>query len=129
MELLLGWLLAACVVAVIAESRGRSGPRWFVISMLASPLIAIILIACLPNRRRERLARHRHEELMRALRPGYLSGPVETLVRQAARQGHRSPVKILDEPSAGQSALNLIKGAAIVICFFVFAALTVMNMH
>jgi hypothetical protein len=126
-ELLLGWLIAACVIAVIAESRGRSGPRWLVISVLASPLIAVVLVACLPNLRRERVEGHRHK-LMRALRPGY-PGPVEALIRQAARRGHRSPVTILDEPSAGQSALNLIKGAAIVICFFVFAALTVMNMH
>src|SRR5690242_16731557 len=100
MDLLLGWLIAACVVAVIAGSRGRGGARWFVISMFASPLIAIILVPCLPNRRRQRIERYGHDKVMRTLRPGN-SSPVEAFIREATRHGHGSPVTIHGKSSAG----------------------------
>jgi hypothetical protein len=96
--------------------------------MLASPLIAIILVPCLPNLRRPRIERYRHGEVMR-MRLGNASGPVEAFIREATRHGHCSPVKIRGKSSAGQSALNLITGAAIVIGFLVFAALAVVNIR
>jgi hypothetical protein len=127
MDLLLGWLIAACVVAVIAGNRGRNVVRWFIISLLASPLIAIILVPCLPNVRRQRIERYRHGGVMR-MRPGNGS-PVEAFIREAKRHGHGSPVTMHGKSSAGQSALKLVTGAAIVIGFLVFAALSVVNIR
>jgi hypothetical protein len=49
------WLLLAFVVAIAANSRGRSGAGWFVLSVILSPLIGLILVLVLPNLRHERL--------------------------------------------------------------------------
>ena len=43
------WLLFALVVAIIASNRGRSGFLWFLLSVVISPLLALILVLVLPN--------------------------------------------------------------------------------
>ena len=42
------WLLASSVVGVVAGPRGRSRLAWFTISLLISPVLALILIVGLP---------------------------------------------------------------------------------
>src|SRR6185436_6926933 len=43
------WFLFAVVVGVIAGARGRSGIGWFILAVIISPLLALILVALLPN--------------------------------------------------------------------------------
>lgn len=50
MEIVIGWLICAIVVAVIASNRGRSGFGWFLIAALLSPLIGLILVLVFPKR-------------------------------------------------------------------------------
>jgi hypothetical protein len=54
MELIFIWLTLialSIVVGVAANTRGRSGGGWFLLSMLISPLIAGLLVLALPSRR------------------------------------------------------------------------------
>jgi hypothetical protein len=53
MELFFFWLIFAIVVGAVASARGRSGPGWFLLSMIISPLLGVILVALLPSRRGE----------------------------------------------------------------------------
>lgn len=48
------WFLLAFVPAIIASKKGRSGLRWFVVSLFFSPIIASIVVACLPSLKEER---------------------------------------------------------------------------
>jgi len=73
MELILFYLVLAVVVGVAASARDRSGGGWFLLAVITSPLIAGVLVLLLPNRRRERLDRERHLELLRAVNPDYQS--------------------------------------------------------
>ena len=45
------WLIFCVIVGVIADSRGRFGFGWFLLSILITPLLALILVALLPNLR------------------------------------------------------------------------------
>ena len=42
------WIVLCFFIAGGASSRGRSGVGWFFISALLSPVIAIIMLVCLP---------------------------------------------------------------------------------
>ena len=50
MEWIIFWLIACVVVAVIANSRNRTGIGWFFLSALISPVLGLILVVCLPPR-------------------------------------------------------------------------------
>jgi hypothetical protein len=51
MEFFIGWLLCAGIVGVIAQhARGRNGGGWFLLALVISPLLAFILVMCLPKR-------------------------------------------------------------------------------
>jgi YD repeat-containing protein len=51
MEFLFGWLMFSIAVGVIAAyGRGRSGGGWFLLSLLISPLLAGIIVLCLPKK-------------------------------------------------------------------------------
>lgn len=47
MDVLAIWVGGAIVVAIIANSRGRDPGRWFALALLASPLLAVILVMAL----------------------------------------------------------------------------------
>ena len=49
MEWVLFWLMFAIVVGIIANSRNRSGFGWFLLSVLITPVLALILVLCLPR--------------------------------------------------------------------------------
>jgi hypothetical protein len=49
MEIFLGWLIFAVVVAIGAAARGRSGVGWFFLSVLISPLLSVLLLLLLPK--------------------------------------------------------------------------------
>jgi hypothetical protein len=52
LELLFFWIVFAIVVAVAANTRGRSALGWFLLAVIISPLIAGLLVLALPNRAR-----------------------------------------------------------------------------
>jgi len=39
-----GWILLSFIMIFLAKSKGRSGFAWFFISLLISPLIAVIIL-------------------------------------------------------------------------------------
>ncbi len=43
------WIVFSIVIAVIANSRERSGAAWFFLSLLISPILTLILILTLPR--------------------------------------------------------------------------------
>jgi hypothetical protein len=45
------WLVLAILIGSAAARRGRSGIGWVFISLIASPLLAAIVLAFLPDRR------------------------------------------------------------------------------
>src|SRR4051812_14614888 len=49
MEVALFWIIFAAAAGFIASQRGRSGVRWFLLSIVISPLIAVIIVALIPS--------------------------------------------------------------------------------
>lgn len=47
MEYVFFWIVFCIVVAIIAKNKGRSGIAWFLLSLLISPLLALILVLVL----------------------------------------------------------------------------------
>ena len=81
MEIIFVWIVLAIIVGVVANSCGRSGVGWFLLSsLLLSPLLGLILVLCLTNVRKQMLEKARHDELLRALGGGSmpLSRPLPT---------------------------------------------------
>ena len=50
MEIFFFWLILSIAIGIGAASRGRSGFGWFLLSIVISPLIALILLALMPNK-------------------------------------------------------------------------------
>lgn len=46
-EIVIVWLLFAAGVAWLASARGRSGAGWFLLAFLFSPLLSVVVLACL----------------------------------------------------------------------------------
>jgi uncharacterized membrane protein YhdT len=53
MVFLLVWLVVSFIVGVAAQSRGRDGSGWFLLSCLISPLLALLLLLVFPSRASE----------------------------------------------------------------------------
>jgi|EndMetStandDraft_9_1072997.scaffolds.fasta_scaffold65547_2 hypothetical protein len=76
MLLLIFWFTLAIVAGIVASSKGRNGVGWFFLSaLLLSPLLGLILVACLPNLKKQAEEKRRHEELLVALRGGPITLP------------------------------------------------------
>jgi hypothetical protein len=52
MEALALWIILSAVAGIVASSRGRNGPGFFVLSLVLSPLVGLLLAALLPSRQR-----------------------------------------------------------------------------
>jgi hypothetical protein len=50
--LLLTWIIGFFVCAFVASQRGRSGIAWGFISLLISPLLALLVLIAIPSKRR-----------------------------------------------------------------------------
>ena len=50
MELLVVYLILAAIPAILANNRGRRPWAWFLVSLLISPLLALLLVAVLPSK-------------------------------------------------------------------------------
>lgn len=61
LEIAAFWLLLSAVVAVAANTRGRSALVWFVLALIVSPLIAGLLVCALPPLRAAATDPHHHE--------------------------------------------------------------------
>ncbi|MYE82066.1 MAG: hypothetical protein F4X36_09550 [Gammaproteobacteria bacterium] len=57
--LLVFWFLCALFSGLVAESRGRSGPGWFVVGALCGPFG--LLVGAMPDKRAERAEKRRKE--------------------------------------------------------------------
>lgn len=57
MEILIGWIVLAGVVAIIAAARGRNAIGWLLLAIITSPLIACIIVLALPNLHQQELLR------------------------------------------------------------------------
>jgi hypothetical protein len=69
MEYIFYWLLCSIVVGVIAAyGRARNGGGWFLLALLISPLLAGILVLCLPAQQPKRLTRRQIVEQIEHLR-------------------------------------------------------------
>jgi hypothetical protein len=44
-----GWVLASAMIAYVAIEKGRSGPAWFLVALVLSPLFAVLCLAALPS--------------------------------------------------------------------------------
>lgn len=44
MEIVIGWLVLAVIVAVAASSRGRSALGWFLLACIISPVLALVAL-------------------------------------------------------------------------------------
>ncbi len=49
MEIVFGWLMLALLVGLLANSRGRSGFGYFLLSTVLSPLLGVIILLVVPN--------------------------------------------------------------------------------
>jgi hypothetical protein len=49
MIFVVGWVFFSAIVAVAAKARGRTGVGWFLLSIIISPLFALILVMALPS--------------------------------------------------------------------------------
>jgi hypothetical protein len=56
-NLLFAWLFFALVVGIAASARDRSFLGWTIIAAILSPLLGLIFLLCLPNRRHEKILR------------------------------------------------------------------------
>ena len=82
------WGVFGAVVAVIAQSRGRSAAGWFFVGLIA-PCIALILVLVLPNMKHEQAQKDRLRKENRRLRERVMKD------RQVADERHASTVKRL----------------------------------
>ena len=48
MEIFLGWVIFSFVAAAIASAKNRGAGRYFLVSLILSPLVGIILAAAMP---------------------------------------------------------------------------------
>lgn len=64
MEIFVGWLIFAALVGVFANSRGRSGFGFFLLSALLSPLVGFIIVLVIKdlNKEAEVAEQRRREE-------------------------------------------------------------------
>lgn len=66
MEIIFIWLLLAVGVGLLANSRGRSGIGFFLLSAILSPLLGLIVVLVMSNKiedeRKERLRREEEEK-------------------------------------------------------------------
>jgi len=83
---ILFYLIFCFAVGFIASQRGRSGFGWFLLSVLISPLLAVIIVALIPSRSpsatslesqvRDRLLESRFAQNIRARKPAFSNSVV-----------------------------------------------------
>jgi len=69
MEFALIWIVGAVIVAAAASGRGHSGLGWFLLSLLISPLLALIAVLVIPNRAAAEAERRKEEAELADTKP------------------------------------------------------------
>jgi hypothetical protein len=131
MTLLFFLIFFAIVVAIAASARGRSGVGWFLLSFVISPLIGLILVLVLPNRRTDRLLREQHERLLAAIngrdleKPHHADSPEDRAwARGVADKQPYNPLS----PEGRASARPLSRGSGsvfLIVCGVIFVFIVV----
>jgi hypothetical protein len=112
MEWFVLWLLLAVVVGTAANSRGRSFAGWTLVSILLSPLIALILLVVLPDKRKEA-----EDQLRRAADRRYQNELLATIARTQSRpQSVIAPpaVQPRPDPTVAISALATLRDQGLI---------------
>ena len=72
MEIVFVWLLLAGGVGFLADSRGRSGFGFFLLSTVLSPVLGLIVVLVMSNKiedeKKEQLRREEHERQVESIR-------------------------------------------------------------
>ena len=84
------------MAAVAASSRGRFGFGWFLLAVIISPLIALLLVLVLPNKRE---ARQRSAEYAAVIRGSKKCPMCAELVRKEARLDQFPQFKVTARPN------------------------------
>ncbi len=101
MEIVLVWLLFAVGVGFLADSRGRSGFGFFLVSAVLSPILGLIIVLVIRNpkdeEKKEALRREEHERNLESIRA--IAAPKSPEVSAAARSAPPQPAgsSIADE--------------------------------
>lgn len=64
------WLIVSIVVGIAANSRGRNGFAWFLVSVLLSPILALLFLLVFPPLTEERDLKFDDAELRKNIRRG-----------------------------------------------------------
>ena len=98
MEFAFFWFAFAVVVGVAANARGRDGVGWFILALIISPLIAVLLVLVMQNRRSDNVVSNGPVMLERNV--GTVQGPVDQII-QRKKEGnlaHAEPTPRAQSP-------------------------------
>jgi hypothetical protein len=97
------WLIGAALTAHVANIKGRSGVAWFFLTLVVSPLLALIALAVLPAKSEQSEAELLAEILdeLRALRP---ESRVDRLLSRRRRSDRERGLASHHRPGAMSSA-------------------------
>ena len=115
MEVVTGWVLFSGLVGFIASARGHSGVGFTFLSLLISPLITIVIVLCLPNKKQQAIEAKRHQELLAVAsgRAAYNDAPVYS---DAAEYFDGAPEK--RDNGVGYFVTFIVIGGLILIALF-----------
>jgi len=78
MTILVIWLVLSASVAAFADSRGRNSAGWFVLGVITTPVIAALVLALMPDLKRDAALKEQHAQLIAAVKgETYVPPPVD----------------------------------------------------
>lgn len=102
MSIVFFWFVFAIIVGVAANSRGRSGFGWFLLSVLLSPLLAGLLVLALPSLNASTGGAFRPDGMLGQIPFRKLpNGEVEALIQGSpVRFRNVAEMKVMADPTA-----------------------------
>lgn len=97
------WVLLAAGVGFIAESRGRSGPGFFLLAVVTSPLIGLIVVLVIKDLKLERSEEQRrkldHERELESIRAiaAAAAGPAASMAPDRQDVPPPAAMRVADE--------------------------------
>ena len=73
MFLILAWIAGSFLCAFVASQKGRSASGWWFLSMLLSPLIALIALCAIPSLEKPKASKPQAPSKFAKLPPAYLT--------------------------------------------------------
>lgn len=131
MEIVIGWVILAVLVGVFADSRGRSGVGFALLSVLLSPLLGLVIVLVIPDlnkqkeaelwrqrdeEQRQRLAQRDHEKQLEALKAIAANKvaeapPIRSMADEIAKLGELRDKGLLTQEEFQEQKSALLKGA------------------